>query len=215
MWAHDLKIRPGATYRYRCVLSILNPFLGRASEVQDSQRPLAAKSGVLSAPSEWVTVRTRSPRDFFVIEAMPGEGASGLGLGRFDLFKLDKGTWCTQRETIELGDRVGGVMKAAGAATGKEPEVDFTTEWFVIGVYRDFAAEAEAARGGRKGSEPGSAVDRQMMVVLANANDPSLIVVRRPAEDSAHPDRSFLTQKASPAKPSSAPAAASGGSKKG
>ncbi len=218
VWAHDLKVRPGAVYRYRCLLSILNPFLGRAGEVQDSQKSLAAKSGVLTAPSEWVTVRTRSPRDFFVVEAMPGEGASGLGLGRFDLFKLEKGQWCTQRETIEVGDRVGGVLKTA-SAPGKESEVDFTTDWFVIGIYRDFAAEAEQARSGKKGADgQGASSDRQMMVVLANAKDPSQIVVRRPSEDSAHPDRSFLAQRAAPGKPASPGSGeppASGAGKKG
>ena len=218
VWAHDVKVRPGAVYRYRCVLSILNPFLGRAGEVQDAQKSLAAKAGVLTAPSEWVTVRTRSPRDFFVIEAMPGEGASGLGLGRFDLFKLNKGQWCTQRETIEVGDRVGGMLKVAAGAGGKDSEVDFTTDWFVVGVYRDFATEAEMARSGKKGADGASgSSDRQMIVVLANANDPSQIVVRRPSEDSAHPDRAFLTQRAAPAKPT-APAGdgpASGAGKKG
>lgn len=219
VWAHDVKVRPGAVYRYRCVLSILNPFLGRASELQDAQKALAAKAGVFTAPSDWVTVRTRSPRDFFVIEAMPGEGASGLGLGRFDLFKLDKGQWCTQRETIEVGDRVGGMLKAASGGSGKEAEVDFTTDWFVIGVYRDFAAEAEQARAGKKGADgAGATTDRQMMVVLANANDPSQIVVRRPSEDSAHPDRAFLSQRTAPAKPAapgSGEAPASGAGKKG
>jgi hypothetical protein len=171
---------------------------------------------VLTAPSDWVTVRTRSPRDFFVVEAMPGEGASGLGLGRFDLFKLDKGQWCSQRETVELGDRVGGVLKAA-VAGGKETDVDFTTDWFVIGVYRDFAAEAEMARGGKKGSEGGSS-DRQMIVVLANANDPSQIVIRRPSEDASNPDRAFLTQRTTPSKAGaqgSGEAPASGAGKRG
>lgn len=213
VWAHDLKIRPGAVYRYRCVLSVLNPFLGRAVEVQESQRSLASKSGLLTAPSEWVSVRTRSPRDFFLIEALPGEGASGLGLGRFDLFTLDNGQWCAQRDTIELGDRVGGVMKAT-VDGGKEADVDFTTDWYVIGVYRDFASEAAAARSGRKGGE-GASGDRQMMVVLANANDPSQIIVRRPADDAAAPDRAFLSQRAAPGKTAGGGAAASGDGKKG
>ena len=218
VWAHDVQVRPGAVYRYRCALSILNPFLGRSSEVQDSQKALATKAGISTAPSEWVTVRVRSPRDFFLIEAMPGEGASGLGLGRFDLYKLDKGQWRTQCETIELGDRVGGSMKAAGATAGGDGEIDFTTDWFVIGVYRDFAAEAEAARGGKKGADAGGSSDRQMMVVLGNAKDPSLIVIRRPSEDRPHPDHAFLTQRVSgggKTAASGADPAASGGSKKG
>ena len=71
-----------------------------------------------------------------------------------------------------------------------------------VGVYRDFAAEADLARAGSKGAEAaGGSADRQMIVVLANAKDPTQIVVRRPGEDSANPDRAFLTQRAAPAKP--------------
>ena len=122
VWAHDLQVRPGANYRYRCRLLIANPFLGRRGELQDAQKKLDGTMGILSAPSEWSSVRIRNPREIFAVEAMPGEGASGLGLARFEVFRLDKGLWCLGREVSEVGDRVGGPGQGAGAT-------DFTTDW--------------------------------------------------------------------------------------
>lgn len=204
VWAHDLQVRPGALYRYRCRLLVANPFLGRKSELQEDQKKLDGPIGILSAPSEWSSVRIRNPREVFAVEAMPGEGASGLGLARFEVFRLDKGLWCLGREVSEVGDRVGAPGQGAGAT-------DFTTDWYVVGVYRDLAADAEArAKGGE------SATERQMLVVLANAKDPSQIVVRRPSSDASSGERGVLGQRLPAGKPSAnvgTPDATGGGRK--
>jgi len=201
VWANDFQVRPGAEYRYRCQVEFVNPFLGRRNELQPSQQKLDAASGIRTAPSEWVTVRVRSPREFFALEAMTGEGASGLGMGRFELFKLDGGSWRIARDMIEFGDRVGGPTEAGEKGTAK---VDFTTDWFVVGVYRDLATEASSARAG----------DRPMLVVLASARDPNRIIVRRPATDAASPSRSYLGDQAGDT-PASPQASASGSGKGG
>jgi hypothetical protein len=201
VWANDFQVRPGAEYRYRCQVEFVNPFLGRRNELQPSQQKLDAASGIRTAPSEWVSVRVRSPREFFALEAMAGEGASGLGMGRFELFKLDGGSWRIARDMIEFGDRVGGPTEAGEKGTAK---VDFTTDWFVVGVYRDLATEASSARAG----------DRPMLVVLASARDPNRIIVRRPATDAASPSRSYLGDQAGDT-PASPQASASGAGKGG
>lgn len=201
VWANDFQVRPGAEYRYRCQVEFLNPFLGRRNELQPEQQKLDASSGLLTAPSPWVTVRVRSPREFFALEAMPGEGASGLGMGRFELFKLDRGTWRATRDMIEFGDRVGGPSEASDKSAGK---VDFTTDWYVVGVYRDFAAEVAGARSS----------DRPTLLVLASASDPSRIVVRRTQGDAASAARSYLSEQVGTPAPV-APAAASGSGKGG
>jgi hypothetical protein len=209
VWANDFQVRPGATYRYRCVLSLLNPFLGRKAELQDSQRKLAQATTIQTAPSEWAIVRVRSPREFFVLEAVPGEGASALGLGRLEMFKLDDGSWRASRDMIEFGDRVG---VAAPLAKGDQ-KVDFTTDWFVVGVVRDYAAEALQARS--KGSRP-SGGDRPTLVILASASDPTRVVVRRPSDDIPSESRAYLgreagTDAAAGATKASASAPAKGG----
>jgi hypothetical protein len=200
VWANDFQVRPGAEYRYRCQVEFLNPFLGRRNELQPSQQKVDSASGIRTAPSEWVTVRVRSPREFFALEAMAGEGASGLGMGRFELFKLDGGNWRLTRDMIEFGDRVGGPAEAADKGATK---VDFTTDWFVVGVYRDLATEASSGRAG----------DRPMLVILASASDPRRIIVRRPAADIASPARNYLGDQAGPVGAGSP--GASGGAKGG
>ena len=200
IWTHDFQVRPGAEYRYRCQVEFLNPFLGRRSELQPAQQKLDAASGLRTAPSDWVTVRVRSPREFFALEAMAGEGASGLGMGRFELFKLDGGSWRLTRDMIEFGDRVGGLEEGGDKAGAK---IDFTTDWYVVGVYRDLATEASSGRAG----------DRPMLVILASASDPSRIVVRRPSSDTASPSRSYLGEQAGA--PIGGPQASASGSGKG
>jgi hypothetical protein len=202
VWVNDFQVRPGAEYRYRCQVEFMNPFLGRKNELQPSQQKLDGASGIRTAASEWATVRIRSPREFFALEAMAGEGTAALGMGRFELFKLDGGAWRGMRDMIEFGDRVGGVADATDPKGGK---VDFTTDWYVIGVYRDLASEATA---GRSGSE------RPMMLVLASASDPSKIVVRRPATDGANPSRGYLSEQTG-GTTTGASAAASGSAKGG
>lgn len=200
VWANDFQVRPGAEYRYRCQVEFVNPFLGRRNELQPAQQKLDAAAGLRTAPSEWVTVRVRSPREFFALEAMAGEGASGLGMGRFELFKLDGGSWRLTRDMIEFGDRVGGPAEGADKAGAK---IDFTTDWFVVGVYRDLATEASSARAG----------DRPMLVILASATDPSRIIVRRPATDAASPSRTYLGDQSGA--PVGGPQASASGAPKG
>lgn len=200
IWTNDFQVRPGAEYRYRCQVEFLNPFLGRRNELQPAQQKLDSASGVRTAPSEWATVRVRSPREFFALEAMAGEGASGLGMGRFELFKLDGGAWRLTRDMIEFGDRVGGMAEGGDKAAAK---VDFTTDWFVIGVYRDLAAEASGGRAG----------DRPMLVILASATDPNRIIVRRPSSDTASASRSYLGEQSGA--PIGGPQASASGSGKG
>ena len=197
VWANDFQVRPGAEYRYRCQVEFLNPFLGRRNELQPSQQKLDGSSGLRTAPSEWATVRVRSPREFFVLEAMAGEGTAALGMGRFELFKLDGGVWRMTRDMIEFGDRVGGVAEASDKAAAK---TDFTTEWFVVGVYRDLAGDAKAG-------------ERPSFVVLANISDPNRIIVRRPATDAASPSRTYLGDQSGSA--AGAPQASASGAAKG
>jgi len=99
------------------------------------------------------------------------------------------------------GSKLEAAKKAGDKGTAK---VDFTTEWFVVGVYRDLATEASATRAG----------DRPMLVILANARDPNRIIVRRPASDTASPSRSYLSDQAGGA-PAGPQASASGAGKGG
>ncbi len=205
VWTHDFQVRPGATYRYRCRLQIANPFLGRKSELQDSQKNLDRDAGILTQPSEWAAVRIRNPHEFFALEGVQGDYASDLGRARFELFSLDKGTWCRGKELTAVGERVGRRVQQGTSVT------DFTTDWFVLCVYRDLAAEAEARRSGD------TSATRQMAVVLANVNDPSQIIIRRPGSDGASVERAALDKKADPAKagPETGSGDANQGGKKG
>lgn len=201
VWANDFQVRPGATYRYRCRVSVLNPFLGRERELQESQRKLQAGAGILTPPSEWAEVSIRSPRECFALEAMPGEGASSLGMGRFELFKLEQGVWRSARDVFEVGDLVGATI-----GDGGPDQAEFAMDWYVVGVYRDYAAEAAM---GRARSE------RPAIVVLASASDPTRILVRRPSEDVPSPSRSYLGDQVAAAPGASASASGANTGPKG
>jgi hypothetical protein len=102
------------------------------------------------------------------------------------------------RDMIEFGDRVGGVAEASDKQAAK---ADFTTDWFVVGVYRDLAVEGKAG-------------ERPSFVVLANISDPNRMIVRRPSTDAASPSRTYLGDQSGA--PVSGPrASATGGTKGG
>ena len=72
LWAHDVTARPGATYRYRVVVTLLNPLFNRDSQLNDEQREAYAdRLGLESQTSDWIEVAVPPARRFFLVSASP------------------------------------------------------------------------------------------------------------------------------------------------
>ncbi len=74
LWAHDLTVEPGKTYRYRMTVAINNPVYGRGASLIEAQQDLARSPVLVSEPSEWsAPVEIPADRYYFMISASEGQ----------------------------------------------------------------------------------------------------------------------------------------------
>lgn len=169
VWAHDIWVKPGATYRYRCRVDLYNPFFARKRQLIPEQQKLSDPFVIGSKTSGWGTpVTVEPPVRFFVTDASEGGGRLGLGSAKIELYRFYDGQRRSETITVQPGDRIGGVVERRREGV----TVDFTTDWFVVDIVDD---------GGGERQKSGH-------VVLRRADDPTL-VIRMPVADAASSDR--------------------------
>ena len=135
IWAHDIGVVPGSTYRYRCRILLYNPFFAKGRSLLEEQRPLQESFEIASAASGWSKpVTVAPPVEFFVIRANDQEGSMGLGEARVELFRYENGARRSQQFTIQPGERIGRSVNIGGN------EVDFETDWYLVDVISDPSA---------------------------------------------------------------------------
>jgi uncharacterized membrane protein YgcG len=169
VWAHDLWVKPGATYRYTCRIESFNPFFARKLQLIPEQQRLSdpfVLSSKTSAPSDPVTVKP--PVAIFVTEAQPNGGRLGMGTARLELYRFFDGARRSQTVDVQPGDRVGAVQERR---RDSGPTVDFSTEWYVV----DILSETTGAGDG-------------VQVLLRRANGGEMMV-RSPAADESSSER--------------------------
>jgi hypothetical protein len=173
VWAHDLAVRPGVTYRYRVRLEIFNPFFARKRQLSAAQADLAEAFTLRTAVSEWSRPVSMEPEvAFFLVDAGPGEGRLGLGSAKFELFRYEDGERRRETFVVQPGDRIGDAREAGAA----KREVDFGTEWFVVDVVE-----------GLPGDSRGDARGRNARVLVSD--DQGRTMYRSVAVDVSHPSR--------------------------
>lgn len=182
VWAHDVAVRPQATYRYRAFVEVYNPFFGRKSQLVPQQASYAASLVLRSEPSAWSQpVQVTPSSTFFVTNATTEGGALGLGTADIEVFRLVEGVRRRHQFTVQPGDRIGRVVEPRRNETG--PSIDFTTDWFVVAILEDLTldrAETERARA--------------CMVVVRRVDGGDEIVLRSPPADAESPDRRRLIE---------------------
>jgi hypothetical protein len=165
-WAHDIGVRPGATYRYRATVEIYNPFFTRKRQLVREQQELADPFTLRSGTSQWgPAVGIEPPVAFFVADAAAGEGRLGLGMAKIEVYRFFDGQRRLETFVVQPGDPIGG---AVDRARGGGPAVDFSTGWYVVDVLEDNSGE----RGDRRGAQ----------VVVRRTGDPTL-QIRSPRSD--------------------------------
>lgn len=181
VWAHDIGVEPGGTYRYRVMSRLFNPFFARSRQLVKEQEALAESIAMPSAWSDWSSpVDVTPPVAFFVTRASPGEGPLGAGVARFEIFRLHDGKWRRDEFSGSPGDRVGRAIDSArgglppdpGAASTTPVRIDFGTEWYVVDIVEDLAAERRTQGD----------FQRSGIVVLQRA-DGKRIEIREPQRD--------------------------------
>ncbi len=173
VWCHDIHATPGETYEYRCVVKLLNPFLGRTKQLQSSQSKLAESPELPLVASEWTQATIKKPSRFWVVEAKVGAGSLGLGMSSMIVSRLSGGAWHHMPDTVEFGDCVGAPVKSGkpGGAT-----TDFTTDWVVVGVIDDLVNTNSKDR------------TTPAQVIFAHRNKPGVFELRTLGAERLDPD---------------------------
>lgn len=130
VWTHDVKVKPGGTYRYRCSVKLLNPFLGKGSVLTAAQQPLAKVSSIASATSVWSASYT-VPRELAIF--VTGANPRGRGQATLEVYRLHDGQRRMESFTVSPGDRIGQVASSKSESAG----VDYTTDWFLVDIFVD------------------------------------------------------------------------------
>jgi hypothetical protein len=135
VWSHDLQVTPGSTYRYRATLVLFNPLFARGRQLLEAQRPLAEEFAVRSLASDWSDpVTIDPPVQFFFVRANETSGTLGLGEVRVELYRYNDGKQRSARFTVQPGEQIGASSMIGGS------RVDFATEWYLVDVIADPAA---------------------------------------------------------------------------
>ncbi len=180
VWTHDVNVKAGETYRYRCSVKLLNPFLGKESVLTAAQQPLAKASSIASATSAWSDPYTiPSELAIFVTQA----SLRGRGEATVEVYRLHDGQRQVESFNVSPGDRIGEAASSKSESAG----VDFTTGWFIVDIFVDPKVAADA--------DP----SEQAVVVIQDLNG-KLIEYRVPRMDKDRGDRASLSNEAKAAK---------------
>jgi hypothetical protein len=181
VWAHDLSVTPGKTYRYRMTVEVYNPLFGRKPALMREQQPLAEQFVLTSPPSEWTQpITVEPPLRVFVTNAQPANpgalGNIGVGNAQAEVYRFHNGRWWLERFRVQPGDRVGEAKAAKGGN-----EVDYSTDWFVLDVVEGLTTDDQDIKRGFGAT-----------VVLQSLSSPEVTASRSPRDDFSDLERRRL-----------------------
>ncbi len=183
IWAHDINVTPGHTYRYAMAVRAYNPFFGRKRSLIEKQQALADAFTLDSPESQWSAATEIKPfYSFFVTDAYPhGQGSGPLGMGRatVEVHRFSDGQWWMETFSVQPGDSIGGLKPVK--VGDEERQIDFSTGVMLVDVIEDI----EAPSGG-----PGAGKNSQ--VLLQDIATGEVLAMRDPVIDSARPERREL-----------------------
>ena len=186
VWAHDLTVKPGETYRYRATVNVYNPFFGKRINLSNDQENLADSFTLASAASEWsseITIESRL--QLYIIRASASgqkssrNGSLGLGQATAEVFRYYDGRQWMKTFKVQPGEHIGGIEMQRDAAL----EVDFSTGKYVL----DIVGDTDASSNGTLIISGHAA-----RVLLHDTEGNKRPEIRDPRSDSKNPDREDL-----------------------
>lgn len=105
LWAHDLTVEPGKTYRYRARVLMNNPAFGRGASLVADQKDLTEERLWRGAASGWTSpIKVDDPVYYFFLSASE-QGLAGAGArATAEVFKFYYGYWRKGAVILEPGD---------------------------------------------------------------------------------------------------------------
>jgi len=112
VWAHDVFVERGKTYRYRMVVVLNNPMFGQGNVMVPEQKQWADAAIIRSAPSEWSEpVRVDDETYFFITSANASDRMNRTSSARAEMFIFKWGRWRKGDVQLEPGDRLRAEVK--------------------------------------------------------------------------------------------------------
>lgn len=112
IWAHDVFVQRGKTYRYRLSVVLNNPMFGQGNVMVPEQQDWAKAATVRSAPSEWSEpIRVDDETYFFITSANPVTSLNRTAGARAEMFIFKWGRWRKGDAQLEPGDRLRAEIK--------------------------------------------------------------------------------------------------------
>ncbi|MBL8762955.1 MAG: hypothetical protein JNM07_01630 [Phycisphaerae bacterium] len=143
LWAHDITVQRGKTYRYRLRYEITNPFFARQAVLSPEQAKLAERPLVASPPSEWATpVPVWDDAYYFITSAQERDSLGRGGKAMAELYQVHWGYWRKASAEVAPGDAL--------TAQAQVPDM----EKIVAALAVKPTDETPGERGGRPGSAP-------------------------------------------------------------
>ncbi len=134
VWAIDVSVEPGKTYRYKLVAAVINPLYG-VQRLEDSQLSENAERAALP-PSQtdldkmaWIDPIEVEPTTRFFVTSASERGA------RVNIWRVFNGKRYNHQFEVNPGDRIGGVATIEDEEHG-EQEVDMAVSATVVDIDR-------------------------------------------------------------------------------
>jgi hypothetical protein len=105
-WRHDVSVEPGAEYRYRMRVNVLNPLFQRTGVNREQQNEHFHKKELESEFSEWSEPVVIEPEFYyFVVNASKQAGGAEV-----EVYRVFDGKWRRQAFQVRPGDPVGNAV---------------------------------------------------------------------------------------------------------
>lgn len=137
VWNHDITAQPGVLYRYRLVVSVMNPLFRQTQVPLEQQQSQFEKLSIESQASEWTEPIILEPaRRFFVVGGNPQRGTASV-----EVYSIFNGQRILREFYPQAGDPIGQVVPLSEGGFGGQ--LDMSVGALAVDI--DFEAPA---RGG-------------------------------------------------------------------
>lgn len=114
IWAHDINVKPGESYRYRMRVSVTNPLWQKKRNLPTEQDEYLDRLQLESDWGAWSSPITIQDTQFVFLDKAQSSPAPIPGLASVDVWKFWDGMWRNNSFDINPGDPIGSIAATDG-----------------------------------------------------------------------------------------------------
>lgn len=120
LWAHDLGVKPGATYRYRTRVAVNNPLFRKGAELDPDdadQQALTRDPFAYGQWSDWSEPVVAGDREYYFVTAadLGGVNTSAGAKTTIELYKMYYGHYRKSTLSVSPGDMLSSSLRVSGS----------------------------------------------------------------------------------------------------